>query len=810
MKKSGQFSPLPTRLSVLAIACQLVCLGMSASAYAQTAPAAEAKQAADSTESNDVSRVTITGNKVGNGLMVQEDIPKARSTVTREELLKQRPTGNAYQAMDLLPGVNSYNYDATGLFGGGLTLRGFNSDQIGVTINGVPVNDSGSFSIFPQEFVDQENICSNYVTQGSTDVDSPQVGATGGNIGLVTCDPEKERRIRVMQTFGQLDMYKSFVRYDTGLLADGRTRLFISASHARSDKWKGPGQAQRNHMDIGGRIDIDRFNYINGNLLLNSAVNNNIATVSVAQINQFGYNYDFSPTFTPGHLTPVKGTAQNETGPSPQYYKLATNPFQNAIASATGQFRLNENTDIKVTPYFWYGYGTGGVQQKAVSESGFLNNGKLTGGVDLNGDGDTLDKILVSGSSVTRTQRPGITASMTYTLGNNTILAGFWYERATHRQTGPIVPVDASGNPADFWLRDDNILRPNGTPYESRDWKTISTAWQVFVQDTVSMMNDKLKVNVGVRTPHVKRDFTNYGNEGGTTANFTSTYNVSASVNDVLPQLGARYQIDASNQLYASLAKNMKAPANFAYAPTSGNVQFVNGVATVTGAVQPETSWNLDMGYRYQTDAISAQFDVFNVDYKNRQANYYDNITGNTIYTNAGHVTNRGFEIEVGNTPINGWSVYGSISNTNSEIKDNLQINKPTATASGLLPTAGKDFALTPQWKYGASVEYTTGAFYGRVKAKHTSAQYATLMNDELVPGYNVVDFDAGYQFPNWGMMKKPTIRLNVSNIFNEQYRNPSSATTNNAKAINGVNASTVFYYLGSPRFTSVTLSADF
>lgn len=801
MKQSNKSSAFPSRLSVVAIACQLAMLGMS-SAYAQTE---EVKQTAETTESADAKRVTITGRKVGTGLMVDEDAPKARSTVTREELIKQRPTGNAYQALDLLPAVNSYNYDGTGLFGGGLTLRGFNSDQIGFTVNGVPVNDSGSFSVFPQEFVDQENTCTNFVTQGSTDVDSPHVGATGGNIGITTCEPEKERRIRAMQTFGSLKMYKSFLRYDTGLIGDSKTRFFISASHARSDKWKGEGQAQRNHVDLGGRIDFDRFNYINGNILVNSAVNNNINSISLAQMNQFGYNYDFSSSFTPGHVTPVKGTAQVEVGPSPQYYKLAANPFQNVIASVTGQFRLAENTDLKVLPYFWYGYGTGGVQQKVVAENGFLSGGKLTGTVDLNGDGDTLDRIIMAGSSVTRTQRPGITASISHTMNNHTLLGGFWFEQATHRQTGPIVPVDASGNSADVWLRDGIIFRPDGTPYESRDWKTISTAWQFFLQDTISLMDNKLSINIGVRSPHVKRDFTNYANEGGTLATYTTTYNVQQTYSDLLPQLGIKYQIDNTNQLYASLAKNMKAPPNFAFAPTSNNVQFVNGVATITGNLKEETAWNLDVGYRHQSDKLTAQVDIFNVDFKNRQGNAYDPIADKSIYTNVGAVSMRGMEIEMGNKPINGLSFYGSVSYTQSKVKDNVVFSK-----TAFLPTSGNEFSLTPNWKYGLSAQYETGAFYGRFKFKHTSAQYASLMNDELVPSYHVLDFDAGYQFPNWGMMKKPTVRLNVSNILNEQYRNPSSATILNTKAINGVNASTAFYYLGAPRFTSITLSADF
>jgi iron complex outermembrane receptor protein len=368
------------RLSVLAVAAHLTAL---------TAGAAFAEEA-DSAAAPGKAEVVITGKKLGMGLMVTEDAPKARSTITAEELEKQRPTGNAYEALEMLPAVNSYNYDATGLFGGGMTLRGFNSDQIGATINGVPVNDSGNFAIYPQEYVDQENTCSQFVTQGSTDVDSPQVGATGGNFGITTCAPEKVQRTRVMQTFGQLNMNKTYVRYDTGALFDGKFTAFISASHAEADKWKGKGAANRNHIDVGANYDWDRFNYIHATVLFNKAVNNNINNLTLAEINANGYYYDYADTFK-GHLTPVKGTAQNETTQSPAYYGLGVNPFKNIIASAVSKFRLTDNLDVAFTPYMWYGFGNGGVQQRAQSEKGFYNpaTGKRDQAVDLNGDGDT-------------------------------------------------------------------------------------------------------------------------------------------------------------------------------------------------------------------------------------------------------------------------------------------------------------------------------------------------------------------------------------------------------------------------------------
>lgn len=783
------------RLSLIALACQLACV--SVSAYAQTADEAVAPKP----------QVVITGKKIGMGLMVTEDAPKARSTITAEELEKQRPTGNAYEALEMLPSVNSYNYDATGLFGGGLSLRGFNSDQIGATINGVPVNDSGNFAVYPQEYVDQENTCSQFVTQGSTDVDSPQVGASGGNFGIVTCKPEDVQRVRIMQTIGQLAAHKTFVRYDTGFLSDKRSKAFISYSLAEADKWKGTGKAHREHIDAGVSYEWDRFNYIAATLLWNEAKNNSINNLTLKEINENGYYYDTSPTFV-GHMTPVAGTAQVEKTQTPPFYGLYNNPFRNGIFSATAKFRLGENTDIKVVPYYWYGFGNGGIQQNARSETSFLNSvtNKNTASVDLNGDGDFKDTILVAYASVTRTQRPGVTASVTHTFGNNEVLAGLWYEKATHQQTAPMVKINQDGT-YDVWLQQNKILRPDGNPFENRDNRTISTAYQAFVQDTLSLIDGKVLINAGVRTPHVKRDVTNFASEG----NQNATYNITRTYDSVLPQFGVRYKLTNDDQVFMSVAKNMKAPPNFVFSNVGTNVVFVGGVPTLTRDVDAETSWNTDIGYRHQDNRFIATFTAFGVNFKNRQAGYFDPVASSNYYTNIGDVKTKGFEIEANNMPINGWSLYGSFGYLKSEIQNDMLVPQKNPALTGILPTAGKELPGSPRLKAGLSIEYSQNAFWARVKAKATSEQQVTFANDEIAaPGYTTFGIDAGYTFPNFGLLKRPKLTLNASNITNKQYRNPGSGIPNTTKFPGAVDATTTLrYYMGAPRFVSLTLSMD-
>jgi iron complex outermembrane receptor protein len=796
MQAANKFQPT-LRLSVIAVACHLAC---ASAAFAQDAApvAAPAKN-----------EVVITGKKIGMGLMVTETAPKARSTITAEELEKQRPTGNAYDALEMLPSVNSYNYDATGLFGGGLSLRGFNSDQIGATINGVPVNDSGNFAVYPQEYVDQENTCSQFVTQGSTDVDSPQVGASGGNFGIVTCQPEKISRLRVMQTMGQLAMRKTFVRVDTGYLSDNRTKAFISYSRAQADKWKGQGNAQRDHVDAGIDYDWDRFNYVHATLLYNEAMNNNINNLTLSEINANGYYYDTSPVFV-GHLTPVKGTVQKEATQTPPYYGLSKNPFKNAIFSATAKFRIGEDTDIKIIPYYWYGFGNGGIQQRAQSETAFLNKAtnKNTAAVDLNGDGDTLDTVLVANASVTRTQRPGVTASVTHTFGNHEVLAGLWYEKATHQQTGSMVSVNPDGT-YDEWLQINKILRPDGTPFESRDNRTISTAYQGFLQDTMNFLDNSLTVNIGVRSPHIKRDFTNYASEGSQTA----TYQMARTYEKLLPQFGVSYKVTNDDQVFLSIAKNMKAPPNFVFSNVGTNVKIgADGVPVLAGDVREETSWNTDIGFRHQDKRFIATVTAFGVNFKNRQATAFDPVANASIYTNVGDVKSSGLEIEVNNTPISGWSLYGSVGYLKTEIQNNMRILAATSTLTGILPIAGKELPNSPRLKGGLILEYSQDALWARLKAKSTAEQQSTLLNDEKSPGYTTFGFDAGYTFANFGVLKRPKLQLNISNITNKQYRNASSTAITNTNPVPGAVTSvgTLRYYLGAPRFTSLTLSVDY
>lgn len=810
--------------TALSIAAALV---VGAPAMAQTAPATDSETASPRAKEDTVRLGTITvvgQGKLAGGQMVQDDSVKGRSTITKAAMEKELGSGNVLQSIALLPGVNTYNYDATGMFGGDVSIRGFASDQIGFTVNGVPVNDSGGYAFYAQEMIDKENVCTASVAQGSPELESPNSGATGGSVSMITCDPADTRRARFSQTLGGLDFKRTYVRLDSGRFANDKAKVFLSYSHAEVDKWKGVGKGKKDHLDAGFSLDINDDNKILGSILYNRMVNQNIQTLSLAQLNQYGYNYDYSPTNigqqTPGPGAQVDIAQPTNAAGSGVYYGLALNPFENVIASVSGSFKLAQDTYLKVQPYMWYGFGNGGWSRLLLSES----TGLMGGAKDINGDGDTLDTVALGRASVTKTNRPGITAELSTTLGSHYLKAGVWYERAVHRQTQPAVRLNADGTATDKWLKDGCVQRVDGSCYEGRDSKTISTVYQLYLNDQISLLNDRAFINVGLKLPSVTRDVTNFANEtrvpnytvvnGVYTAGTATskTFNIDRTFHEVLPQLGARFVIDSKQHVFANVSKNFRAPPNYAYQVSSSGVY----VASINGGpVQPllevksETSIMIDAGYRFQSRDLSFTATVFNSDFKNRQVQATDPETLVSTYLNAGGTKNRGLELEVGSGVFSGFSAYGSVTLQKSEMKEDLRV-----TTTGFLPTKGKQFGKTPEKMAALSLQYESGPIYLRLKGKYTGAQFADLMNQQEVPGYTSGDFDAGYKFSSWGMLKNPQLRLNISNIGNTKYRSASSVTTNAAATtLNGsganYNASTSFYYLGAPRLTALTFSVD-
>ncbi|WLD68272.1 MULTISPECIES: TonB-dependent receptor [Pseudomonas] len=736
------------------------------------------------TSDSDVGTIGVQGKATaGGGYMVQEESIKARSTVTKEALDKQTATGNAIDKLKYTPGLNISSEDNTGLSGFRFTMRGLNSDQVGMSVDGMPINDSGNYALYSNLLGDPENIDQIFVTQGSAESDGPHIGSSGGNIGIVTVRPTKETGAFVKQIMGSNATRKTFARLNTGEV-NGLSN-WLSVSHTEGEMWRGSGAVRADKVEWNSFFDAGNGNTANLILKYHEQDNNSYSQLTKAQFQQNGPKYDPYPA------TPTVGS----NGKLNSYYALAQNPFQTFTGVLNTQFKLADNLALSVIPYYFWGNGSG-----VNSSSYALNRGSNAGGVfDLsnlptaaqyNADGSSTTGVYYRPSR-TQTWRPGITTKLNWDLEEHSLQFGYWYERARQSQTQPFIALKNNGKPTDTWPDGDAVVDANGNTVQGRDRFTVTPAQKVWAQDTWYFAPDWTLV-AGLAYMNVKRDGTNHGSLTEQAEKRNQSYN------KLLPNAGLKYQLDERDQLFYSLSRNMRIPQNY--------VLYDKGVDSINS--KPETSWNHELGWRFTGDDMTVAATLFYMQFKDRQVSSKD-INGDFADINAGSVNNSGLELEWSGLLPNHFNYYTSYTYTKAEQQDDLTVYN--AGKAILLPTSGKQFANVPKNMLAANIGYDDGRFYGTFGGKYTSKLYGDLTNDEAISGRTVFNAGAGIYLPvDKKVVKDATLRLNVDNLFDKKYLDGVYTTKTNAATYGGFRDGDPAYIVGLERTVTVSLEANF
>ena len=178
------------------------------------------------------------------------DTAKAKAVLTAENIERQNPGQTVLDTINQIPGVSFQNNDAYGSSGGTLNIRGFASDRVSLTFDGVPLNDSGNYAIYSNQQIDPELIEQVNVNLGTTDVDSPTASASGGTVNLRTKRPDREVGALISASIGDFNFRRVFAKIETGDLTSSGTRAYFSASTAKND----------NPFNNYGKVDKKQFN----------------------------------------------------------------------------------------------------------------------------------------------------------------------------------------------------------------------------------------------------------------------------------------------------------------------------------------------------------------------------------------------------------------------------------------------------------------------------------------------------------------------------------------------------------------------
>ncbi|WP_262927206.1 TonB-dependent receptor [Phytohalomonas tamaricis] len=748
--------------------------GYTPYALAQEATATDSDQESTVSESSqetmDVGEVNVQGQTLGNGLMVQEDSGKARSTVTKEALDKMTPTANALDKLKYTPGINVTTADSTGLSGTNFTMRGMNSDQVGLSMDGIPINDSGNYAVYPNLLGDPENLSEIFVTQGSSEADAPHIGSSGGNIGLVTMRPTDDFNVFVKQTVGSNNLKKTFARLNTGEYNGFRS--YLSASHEEADKWKGEGSLKADKVEWNALFEDGNGNSTNAIVKYHRQENYNYMTISKEQFETYGRDYDYAET-----------PQRNSSGQITNYYKLNRNPFENLTASLTQRLQLRDDLTLTLQPYY---YWANGGSFSSGSASTLSSSSDQAGNYDLS----NLSSNTYYRPSWTETWRSGITTKMRWDLNEaHSLDFGYWYERARQRQSQPYIAINEDGTPEDIWAdyeSSNQVVDANGQTVQGRNYYTVTPAQKLWAQDTWYFSPD-LTFTTGLSYEYVERKGSKRESLYDEPEKREATYH------EFLPNFSTKYQINADNQAFYNVTRNMRTPQNYVLYNTGDSIN-----------LDPELSWNHELGWRFSRDDMALSATAFYLTFKDRQLSSRDT-DGEYVMINVGEVVNKGLELEWSGLLPHNFNYYASYTYTESEQQDNI-------TTRGVeLPTEGKQVANVPKNMFNLSVGYDDGRYYGNIVGKYVGSYYGDLTNDEKISGRTVFDLNTGVRLPvDNTMLKSAAIRFSINNLFDKEYLSSASSIGFNAEPYNGLSSNTSYYNVGEERTAVVSLEATF
>jgi len=793
MTKSTRNAP---PLTLIALAVAALCVGPYAKA-AEDKAAAEPAVAA-------VAEVADTGELA----TVQVTSTKTRSSMSLggADIQKVLPGVNPLKAIAALPGVSFQTADPWGNNEQNLSLfvHGFNGQQLGYTMDGVPLGDQqyGNYNgLAPQRAVTSENVSRVVLATGAGDLGTASTSNLGGAIETYSRDPSKERNVNLQQTLGSHSATRTFLRFDTGTFG-ANNGLYFSMLHHEAKAW-----------DFNGRQSNDQANlkFVHAGEAGKLTIYADWSDKTEPNEDSSGHAAGLVSPYTRPFLYPDFNAAlayldRNGAPPAAagsnfrNYYSDAQRTDK--LAYVKYEAFLSDALTWSNQAYYHHNDGAGVV-------AGPINQAGLPALFNVYFPGQNLKTVFGNSGYATRTteykiNRNGWISNLRWDAGDHQIEGGIWFEHNRSSAYRRWYGLDVN-NPSSPYERPTNPLI---TQYGSFiDNKVV----QLHLQDEWKLRPD-LALQAGFKSSLQFADGQFPVQPLAASIGSGSTGLPVGKIDTkkwFLPQLGARWDVNANDQLFANVQQNMRQFVTYGgggNSPWSLSTQAAFNLFRDTA--KPETSITYELGLRDKRkldlgvlSAFEGQASLYHVDFSNRQLAISSNpiitsfVGGTTILANVGSVKTTG--VDLAGTFHFGpdFSFYNALSYNRSEYQDNY------ASGTAIVPTAGKIVPNTPAWMNKFAATLNLGEVEVQLMGDYVGKRFATYTNDLSVPGYVLLGLNVSGKVPfASNYVKNLTWNLNVTNLANRQ---------GVLQPVVGAASATYATYPIPPRMGFITLKAD-
>lgn len=718
----------------------------------------------------------------------------SETRIGREVMQQFVPGTTAFKILAArTPGVMFNTSDALGLSSWGATMfvRGFFWSSLGVSLDGVPLNDQsyGSVSgVKLSQAVITDDIAGMSVSQGGGAVDVMSSSNLGGSIQVRTRDPSDKRGMDVQQTFGSNASYRTFVRLDSGKLNSTGTKMFVSYVRSDTHKWKGAGTQFAQQAEAKVVQPIRKSSSITAFMNWSQSAQWSYSDLSLATLRSGNWRNDY--------LYPNYGLAYQQAqalgGNVTSYYDGGIHQVT-YLGGLTMDFALTDRLRWKTTAY-------------GSSQTTYTNYGAPSQSSQIL-PGATEASPISEEVWIPQSVRYGAVTSLRYDIAKHTIDSGLWLE-TNSQQMGQYFfnePSLSSGLAPLRAIGPFNTYGPAFIVANNFRWNT--NTFQYFLSDTYRPTRD-LTIQAGFKSMIATTAGGAQANDPAITGQTALANGSMTAASAFLPHVSLNWRFAPGHELYFDVAENMRAYAvqswGGASIPSLWGVENQTLFKQLQKTTKPERTWVYLVGYRYTGRYFRATVDAYHAnDYNHIYSINSGTRTNPVVSVMAQDISMYGVDAGLTVTPfrngvLKGVSLFNSISYNHSTY------GKDITSGGETYPVANKKIVNYPQLMYKSSLSYAYKGAEVHIDANYMSKRFYSYVNDTSVPSYWLVSLGARYHFGDYGPLKNLTASFNVYNLNNIKY---VSGTGDNGNPMSGD-----LYSLqrGAPRQFFGTISAHF
>jgi len=753
---------------------------LAAAAHAAPAETPAAREAAAGTP-GEGTEIVVIGK--GESRQVQQ--------IGQADIAVLAPGTSALKAIEKLPSVNFQAADPFGAYEWAerISLRGFNQNQLGFTLDGIPLGDASYGNVnglHISRAITSENIAQTRVSQGAGSIGTQATNNLGGTLEFVSSNPKREFGVTANATYGSDNMWRLFGRIDTGAIGEGGPSAYVSYVHSDTEKWKGWGHQRYDQVNAKGVAPLGVGVRVVGTFDYSDRRENDYQDLSLGMINRLGYDWDnISNDYALMVRVADIGNNRGDTGAA----------VSNTAAGTVYPAPIQTVDDA----YF----DAAGLRRDYLVSFGLEADGKVHGSLkgyyhDNHGQGLWYTPYVASPGGASpislRTteydiDRKGVFGSAGTALGFNDVTIGGWYESNDFHQARRYYALSSRTDPGRKSL--DFQSSPFFTQWEYRfNTETL----QYYVEDRLSFGD--LTINLGWKGFKVTNTATPVVSGGRASGKIRVT-------DWFQPHAGFAYKVGGIGEIFGGFTQVTRAfvSATTGSSPFATTQAGFDALLSGSTKLKPEQSDTYELGGRFRSGPFTGSFATYLVNFRNRLLGVTTGagIVGNpTILQNVGGVRSLGFEATGDVRFGGGFGAFVSYSYNDSTYRDDVV----DAAGSVLAATMGKTVVDAPKHLLKGELTWDYRGFSARVGANYLSKRYFTYTNDQSVGGRVVADATLAYKFDLGGHSLE--LQGNVTNLFDKKY---VSTIGTNGFGNSGDNQTLM---VGAPQQFFVTLKAAF